>query len=159
MQRPKTGLVMLRSPILTPFALALGLALSLDDARASADRDGVCPTDCDTCDDGICRIECAPGSTCAQEIVTCPSGMDCEVACTGEAACHSATIVGPIGHELAVECRGAASCGEVVLSSGSDLELTCDGKAACGSATLYCGSGSCDWTCATSGSCENIAIE
>lgn len=150
---------MLRSLVITPFALALGLLLAHADATASTSRGDACPSACDSCDDGTCHIVCGPGSSCAQETVTCPAGMDCEVACTGEAACMSATIVGPIGHELDVECSGAGSCGEVVLDSGRDLELSCKGDDACSSATLYCGSGTCDWACATAGSCEGVAIE
>ncbi|MBC8070194.1 MAG: hypothetical protein IAG13_17805 [Deltaproteobacteria bacterium] len=150
---------MLRGLVFTPFALALGLLLSLDDARASAGRDEACPAQCDACDEGTCRIECGPGSPCAQETVMCPSGMDCEVSCNGDAACRSATIVGPIGHELAVECNGADSCDAAVLDPGRDLELSCSGDDACSNATLHCGSGSCDWACVTTGSCHDIAVE
>ena len=150
---------MLRSLVVTPFALALGLLLAKGDAIASAGQASTCPAECDACTDGTCRIACAPGSSCARQIVSCPSGMDCEVTCTGDAACASATIVGPIGRALEVECSGVSSCSEIVLNASRDLELSCEGDAACSSATLYCGSGTCDWACATAGSCEGVAIE
>jgi len=142
-----------------PFVLVLGLVASLEDARTAASASAACPADCDSCDEGICKIECAAGSSCAQQTVTCPSGMDCAVECAGDAACRSATIVGPRDHELAVECDGAKSCDAAVLDSGLDLELSCKGDDACSNATLYCSSGTCDWACVTSGSCDDIAVE
>ncbi|HWB78339.1 MAG TPA: hypothetical protein VG755_25410 [Nannocystaceae bacterium] len=126
---------MFRSLVLAPFALVLGLALARADAHAA--EGSVCPVQCGSCDDGTCRIECAPGSSCEQETVTCPSGMHCEVACVGDASCRAATIVGPSDHDLAIECNGDSACGD---------------------ATLQCGTGMCDWACTTTGACENIAV-
>jgi hypothetical protein len=129
---------MLRSLVLSPFALALGLLLAKGEADASTTRVDSCPSECDSCTGGACHIECGPGSSCAAQIVTCPAGMDCDVACSGDAACRSATIIGP---------------------SGSDLELSCEGDDACDSATLVCGTGGCDWSCVTHGSCAGISVE
>ena len=129
---------MFRSLVLTPFALVFGLVLARADVHAASAEADACPPQCDSCSDGACHIECAPGSSCAQETVTCPSGMDCAVACIGDATCRAATIVGPSGH---------------------DLELSCKGDDACQSATLQCGASFCGWACATTGSCEDMTVE
>ncbi len=150
---------MLRGLVLTSSALVLGLVLAQADAGAAAERSAACPADCDACDEGTCKIACAPGSSCAQQTVTCPSGMDCAVECSGDAACRSATIIGPRDRELVVACDGAKSCDAAVLDSGLDLELSCKGDDACSNATLYCSSGACDWACTTTGSCEDIAVQ
>lgn len=122
-------------------------------------RDAVCPEGCDSCDGGVCHIECEAGSACEEQTVACAPGMDCEVSCDGDGACESSTIVGPKGYALAVECSGRASCDDVVLDSGRDLELSCKGAEACHSATLHCSSGACDWACSTPGSCDGMEIE
>lgn len=121
-------------------------------------RANACPEACDSCDAGVCRIACGPGSSCESDAIACPPGMDCAVACEGDRACTSATIAGPEGYALAVACEGRSACAGTKVAAGLDVVLHCEGASACDTASLQCGSGDCDWTCASAGSCDALVV-
>ncbi|MBK8239141.1 MAG: hypothetical protein IPK74_26760 [Deltaproteobacteria bacterium] len=121
-------------------------------------RASACPESCDRCEAGVCRIDCGPGSSCESDAIVCPPGMDCTVACEGDRACTSASIAGPEGYALAVACDGRSACAGTSVAAGLDVELRCEGASACDATNLRCGSGNCDWTCASAGSCDALVV-
>lgn len=101
---------------------------------------GECPTECSSCSDGICQIDCLDGD-CRDSLVACPQGWYCNVACDGRNSCRDATVVCPDASNCAVGCSGRDACRALTVTCGSSacaLSCTADSNV-CDDAILLCG--------------------
>jgi hypothetical protein len=163
-----------------PFDAGAGPDSSVDQRDDSTQEEDIepdqsnCPAECDSCEDGSCRIL---GDKGCKNGCTCPAGMDCEVVCgypshcLGAIDCSQATSCdiqcNPAG---GIACKGNITCGsgdctvacgydacegEIDCSQASSCDITCDGSGGANACQkkVTCGTGFCDVTC-NSGSCH-----
>ncbi len=108
-----------------------------------------CPLPCDSCNNGVCIVECGSGSDCKGSTITCPPGLSCLVKCTGLNGCSHATINCADGVPCNVECGGPSSCDSAQINgSTGTVDLSCSGATkVCKAAVLVCGANKCTASC------------
>lgn len=110
---------------------------------------GQCPAECASCDNGVCRIDCAAGA-CNDRTITCPADFACAVVCSGLDSCDTSTIKCPTRYACTVDCTSYDACGDVTLQCGTgSCSMTCNGPSeSCGGSLIDCGTGGdCKATC------------
>lgn len=108
--------------------------------------DSPCPDPCDTCENGVCTVDCSK-SNCKQPVV-CPDDYECVMVCDGVDACDGSGLQCPPDLACAVVCRGGNdACGDFDLMCGAaSCSIEC-GDDNCSGAVVHCGAGACTGTC------------
>lgn len=113
---------------------------------APTGADSPCPDPCDTCESGVCTVNCSKSS--CKNTVMCPDGYECVVLCNSEDACDTSGVQCPADHACSVVCSGGHdACGDFDLTCGSgscSIECAAD---TCDGAVVHCGGGACTGTC------------
>jgi hypothetical protein len=118
-----------------------------------------CPAPCDTCDAGVCHIDCTGAASCTTAALDCPDGFACELECgPGAEACLGASLSCPDDEACDVRCTGSDGCGDLsVACEEGACSLTCQsGNKVCQGAVVTCGSNSCTAMCPAAGPKPNV---
>lgn len=109
--------------------------------------DSPCPDPCDTCEGGVCTVDCGQGS--CNGVTDCPDDYECVVLCDGENACDGGGVNCPTDHACSVVCsNGNDACGDFDLTCGAgSCSIDCEDDT-CDGAVVHCGPGECTGSCA-----------
>lgn len=109
-----------------------------------------CPTECDTCSDGVCFVKCDLEQECSDTKIICPEGFACDVTCSNKRACEGARIDCPSTYNCTVSCTAEQSCISAWIRCGDDGPCTLDcesGTHACQDTELQCKNQACEASC------------
>ena len=90
--------------------------------------DQACPQLCNSCANGLCRIECDQTGDCSQVTLDCPEGWSCFINCSGRTSCANSIFLCAENAPCEVSCAGPSSCSSLVLDCGRDAcKMVCSG--------------------------------
>lgn len=110
---------------------------------------GPCPSECDSCANGVCHIACSGGNSCSGDTINCPQGFACDLDCSGNSSCAGAEINCPDTYACTVAFNAQNSGRDATINcTDGSCELTCNVFVdLCLNTTLNCGSNACTATC------------
>jgi hypothetical protein len=112
-----------------------------------------CPSQCSTCANGICAINCIATGDCSNATINCPANMPCQLNCGAPSSCNTSYLYCPSQYSCGVSCSGKKSCIELNVSCSVDgpCALTCaNDTQVCSGSQLNCGKNACKASCAGS---------
>jgi hypothetical protein len=105
-----------------------------------------CHPDCDSCTDGICRMDCRENGACPNTVV-CPPSRTCEVLCNAGDSCRGGVDC-THANRCVVLCQGVNSCAGLIDCGTSDCNVRCDGgPGACAGGVDCTDACACDTAC------------
>src|SRR5690606_35604117 len=93
--------------------------------------EGSCPAACDSCESGVCQIDCIGDNSCSGggNSIVCPPGWPCEITGTGTGSCVNMSISCNADNPCDSTCSSGACGGSLTFNCGGGPDsLTCHGS-------------------------------
>ncbi len=104
-----------------------------------------CHPDCDSCENGVCFMNCSGARSCAAEVI-CPPSSECQVRCSGPNSCGSGIDCSQTNH-CVVRCIGENSCAGSIDCGIGECAVGCTGRGSCSAGVDCSSSCSCQTNC------------